>query len=52
MARKKKGIPVKIRGGAAEAYGVPGHTNPKFGRKEAKLNRKSRKNRKIGSGRR
>jgi hypothetical protein len=52
MARKKgRGLSSKIRGGALAPHGPKSEANPKFHRKDAKLNSRGRKNRKIGSGR-
>lgn len=51
MRKGKKGLSSKIRGGAKTPYGPKSQEEPKFGRKAAGLNKKGRKNRKIGKGR-
>lgn len=53
MARRKgKGLPVKIRGGAAiPSPDAAMHRNPKHGRKSHGLTGRSRKVRHVGSGR-
>jgi hypothetical protein len=50
--RKRKGLPVKIHGGAAVmGDGTKGHVDPKYHRKNGGLKTRGRKVRKIGTGR-